>query len=631
MKIRSILTGGAIAGSLIVASPALAVSPPGGLGATTTDNGTTWVFTWTAPGDADATVHYIGGPVTPADPTPTADVTSGSPMTVPADATAFEVAAVDGSGTSGYTPITLDRVPPSISYAFGGTPTAGWYSALTITPTCSEPLTPAAACSPTTWSADGVIPPADTTITDAAGNTATATRPGFSFDGTLPAETDPSGQPAGQLLNPGPNALVASEPAFSWTKGYDALSGVDHYDLQYKKATDDEWTTIATVADHNDVGDYTARRDPDLAGPMPAMTALDWRVRVVDTAGNVYKTPSRRFKIDPTVPPAPAITGGPAAPTQQSSPTFTWTGTQDLYSWDLTAAGNDNPVRQGSGSARSVTINALPDGTYTFRVRQITGSQQAGADATRTFVIDTVAPNPPLITLRPSAPSVVAPTFAWQGEPGAYSRWTLMSSTGQVLQGPVDTPVTKVTLPTLADGTYTFQVQQIDAAGNVSAPTVEPFTVLAPLVPLSPNAALLSILPKQNATRLLPRAGKTLPTRRPVLQWHRGPRATKLYNLQIFRVTKGKGKRPPKVRKVLSAFPKGLQLRAPAKTMLPSTCYVWRVWPYTGRVFTPKPVGVSNFCIANSKTLKKAAARAAARKKAARRKAALLRARTARH
>ena len=53
--------------------------------------------------------------------------------------------------------------------------------------------------------------------------------------------------------------------------------------------------------------------------------------------------------------------------------------------------------------------------------------------------------------------------------------------------------------------------------------------------------------------------------------------------------------------KYLEVYNHNLALK---KVMKAGTCYVWRVWPYTGRAFTRKPVGVSNFCIANSKVLK---------------------------
>ena len=126
----------------------------------------------------------------------------------------------------------------------------------------------------------------------------------------------------------------------------------------------------------------------------------------------------------------------------------------------------------------------------------------------------------------------------------------------------------------------------------------------------------MTLLPKQNARRLQPKAGKTLFSRTPVLRWTRGPRGTKLFNLQIFKVAIGKNARTPKVTKILSVFPKATAYRVPKSKTRPKTCYVWRVWPYTGREFTPKPLGVSNYCIASQRVLKKKAALVAKRKAA---------------
>jgi hypothetical protein len=148
----------------------------------------------------------------------------------------------------------------------------------------------------------------------------------------------------------------------------------------------------------------------------------------------------------------------------------------------------------------------------------------------------------------------------------------------------------------------------------------------------------VTLLPRQNARRLKPKAGKTLFSRTPVLRWSRGPRGTKLFNLQIFRVSIGRNAKTPKVQKVLSVLPKGKAYRVPKRLTRPKTCYVWRVWPYTGREFTPKPLGVSNYCIASQKVLKKKAAliskrkaaKAAARAKIRARSKATLRARARR-
>ena len=53
--------------------------------------------------------------------------------------------------------------------------------------------------------------------------------------------------------------------------------------------------------------------------------------------------------------------------------------------------------------------------------------------------------------------------------------------------------------------------------------------------------------------------------------------------------------------------------------MRPGTCYVWRVWPYTGTRFTPKPLGFSNYYVAKASVLKKEGRAGGRRRKAARR------------
>ena len=73
----------------------------------------------------------------------------------------------------------------------------------------------------------------------------------------------------------------------------------------------------------------------------------------------------------------------------------------------------------------------------------------------------------------------------------------------------------------------------------------------------------------------------------------RPARTARLYNVQIFRVA-AKGR----LAKIRSVFPRGNRFRLSKRRQLPrGACYVWRVWPYMGRSFTKKPLGVSNFCV----------------------------------
>jgi len=624
------------AGALAVASPAWAVpGPPENLGVTPASpmQSHTPSISWTA-GTADpgeSIVAYEGGfgasltdPLSP----PVAPTLGDGAYT-------FSVRAVQSDGQrSDYAqlPIVVDNGAPTITFGFSSAPNAaGWRrGALTITPNCADALSGIVACtSPFAWAGgDSATATATANATDGAGNPGSGSEV-FKYDATAPALTDGTGAPAGQPSQPGPAALVASEPTFTWTPGFDATSLPDRYELQFRDTTtDNEWHTIANRDDVGGVGDYSSKREPAVwPTPLPEEHQLQWRVVTFDNAANSRSSTERFLTIDSTIPPPPQITGGPSTPIRFTSPTFSWSGTAgNTFAWDLTVPGHETPVRGPfTGPQTEWTFPSLADGAYTFRVSQVTPFGQPGAQATRAFVVDTTPPVAPTITARPPFPASGTITFGWSMEPGAFSRWQIIGAGGAVVIGPSDTPLSSVSIANLADGAYSFQVLQIDAAGNASATTSEPFTVTNPLAPgLSPSASPKVqpeyLLPAQNAARLRPKAGKTVPTRRPVLSWRRGPRGTRLYNVQIFKVVKKRKGANPTVKKVYSGFPSKRQLRAPKAKMRPGTCYVWRVWPYTGTRFTPKPLGISNFCVAKASVLKKKAAQAAARRRAAQRR-----------
>lgn len=644
-SLRHVGLAALLVAGLIAAPSALGASAPGDLASSPGSPGGAgnWTFTWTdgAP-EAGGTVTYEGGIVAGIlDDPVNAPLTSPTIIDPPEGTFYFKVRSVEpGVPPSAYAilEIVVDDTFPTATAALSG-PTGGvdgWFRAplSVLVSDCSVDVSPAE-CADRPWTAEGLfaLNAASIQLKDLVGNTSNIPIPqAFGYDATPPLSSSGGGT---SPVTPG--ALVASEPTFEWSAGVDTRSGVDRYRLVL--ATRDELEqdgpsggqVIANRPDVGGLGNYFAARDPDLR-PAALLPNVDykWWVRSIDKAGNIRNSSAFDLRIDPTVPPAPSFTGGPAAPTQDTSPTFTWQGTESNFTWKLTTAGSQQPIRQGGGPATQTTLAALADGDYVFRLTQITQAGQPSAEAARSFKVDTTAPVPPSITARPTFPSIgVSPTFSWTTEPGAFSRWSVVNAAGAVV-GPIDTPVTAAELPSLADGPYTFQVIQIDAAGNVSAATTEGFTVLSPLVPApgdDAQATFLASLPKQNALRLTPKAGTTLPTLRPVLRWKKGPRGTKLYNLQIFQVTKRKNSAKPKVTKVLSRFPRARQFRPPTKGLKPGTCYVWRVWPYTGTAFTTRPVGVSNFCVASKTVLRKKALAAAARKKAAQRRAAIARAR----
>lgn len=627
----TVLAGLAFAGSAVAvpSPPSLSISPGGPTQATSL------TANWTAAAADEGTTitGYQAGQVATADAEPGgtvgADVLSAAVDGSAEGTVFFRVRALQSDGqVSDWSTAqaVVDRTPPTVGDGAANGPRGvdGWYrSPLTFSfATCADAGgIGGAACVNLPWTGEnGQFGPGARTVrvSDTAGNVATVPLPAFKFDSVAPPRAD--------LVAPG--SLVPDEPVFRWfpraVNATPDLSGVHQFVVQYRLADDSDgrFITLAIVpGGDGGLVERTAVRGQgldaeDTPPPLPANTEIDWRVRVIDRAGNGTSGIARQFTIDPTVPPAPEITAGPAGPTRETQPTFAWAGTGDSFRWDVVPAGSQTPIRSGNTAAKEITVGALGDGAYTFRLTQFTAAGRESAEALRSFVVDTTAPTAPLILTRPTFPSLGEAIFTWSTEPGAYSRWSVADRNGALVVGPTDTPVTSATLPPLPEDAYTFAVQQIDAAGNVSPVTVEPFTVIAPLVAPAPNTAVVTMLPKQNARRLQPKAGKTVFSRTPVLRWTRGPKGTKLFNLQIFRVAVGRNARVPKVTKILSVFPKGRAFRVPKSKTRPKTCYVWRVWPYTGREFTPKPLGVSNYCVASQKVLLKKAAVIAKRRAA---------------
>lgn len=518
------------------------------------------------------------------------------------------------TGPYGSVQLIVDRTPPTISVALSPSSPNGsndWYrTSVRIDWSCSDSGGAGiASCPPDeTISSQGTGPRRTRHATDRAGNeSGSRTSPAFKLDSVAPGP--------GAMRVPTPGATVAPEPTFVWgpAPGGDT-SGIDRYEVMVRIGG--SYRAVARLS-HTGAGEYRTTRQAGVYNQaFPNNTELRWYVRTYDRAGNVggSESQSRAFRIDPTVPGPPAFTAGPNGPTNVAGPTFAWTGSHPSFAWAVSVAGTERVVVSGSGPQTQALLPPLPDDDYVFSVSQVTSFGRKGVEATRSFQIDTVAPPAPVITARPPFPTTSpTPGYAWTVEPGSFSRWRVVGAAGSALQSS-DTPMTSATVGPLGSGAYNFRVAQVDAAGNESASAVEAFSIIGPSA--ARRRAPLS-LPRQNAGRLRPRAGKTMLTRRPVLRWRGGPDAT-VYNLQVFRVLRARtaGATHP-VKKIYSVFPTKRRYRMPKAKMLPGTCYVWRVWPFVGRRFTGKPLGVSNFCVANKTALRQ---KAEAKRRAARRR-----------
>ena len=277
----------------------------------------------------------------------------------------------------------------------------------------------------------GQNPARPVTATDAAGNVGAGTVPAFNFDNAAPRSAT--------LRQPTPRAVVTAEPTFVFGPSTGPeTSGFNRYEIWVRVSG--AYRRVASVPHVAGQAEYRVTRDPALwPTVLPKGVSTSWYVRTIDNAGNGGggTGQARAFTINPNAPAPPTFTGGPEGLTNLASPTFSWTGDQPGFTWEVFAAENDTALQTGTGGATQATAGPLADGEYTFRVSQVNAFGDEGAEAARSFTVDATPPAAPVITGRPPFPtSNPSPTFTWAMEPGAFARWQVLGSGGSVSSPP---------------------------------------------------------------------------------------------------------------------------------------------------------------------------------------------------
>lgn len=501
----------------------------------------------------------------------------------------------------------VDTVAPTVTRTLAplSPPASGWYTGtVTINLTCeaaSSTASGVAACSDVVLDTpieDGSYALGGETVTDRAGNVS-APLPALTFKRD---STDPE---VASLTGPEGIANVLN-PAFTWSRvedvtpsGVNQVSGMKEYNLVIRQGS--AGGTIVhqhTVTQPAAAGEISYTGVPNLTNG----TTYFWTVQSVDVAGNTVTSAAKSFKVDTTAPDDPVFSAGPTngAATNDNTPTFTFGGVDGAtFSWetrnslDVLVAG---PGFAGTGAASTVTLPTLPDGSYSFKVKQTAPNLKESGFASALFTVDTTAPAAPTVTVSPGTTTNAQPSFGWSAaEQDGTFVWEVTGVGGVRVQGgEAPTAATSLTAAVPA-GNYAFRVRQRDRAGNLSdwsAP--EPFTVVNPAPPTGgtpPPTGTSGFRPStRNAKNLTPRVGTKVRRINTQLRWKRTKGAT-LYNIQVFRID------GTTYRKVHSAFPRGLRYKVPPKVLKAGRRYVWRVWPYLGakRRYTPAPSGISWF------------------------------------
>jgi hypothetical protein len=176
-------------------------------------------------------------------------------------------------------------------------------------------------------------------------------------------------------------------------------------------------------------------------------------VKAVDDAGNQSGVTTYTWKID-TVHPLVSITSAPPLLTNQTSATFSFVANKPGSTYQCALDGG------AFGSCSSPRLyNNLSNGSHTFAVRGV-WLTLVGPATEYSWTIDTVPPATTITSTPPADSHSRTATFAFtSGE--ANSTFTCRLNSGGL------TPCTSPHAYTgLGDGTYTFRVQAVDAAGN---------------------------------------------------------------------------------------------------------------------------------------------------------------------
>ncbi|WP_051485426.1 Ig-like domain-containing protein [Nocardioides sp. J54] len=312
------------------------------------------------------------------------------------------------------------------------------------------------------WTIDATTPLADgphaveATQTDPAGNTSGPATSGFEVDTTADAPVIES--PTSGTVTNDPTTTISgtAEPGATVTVDVDG-------------------TTYTTSADGD--GSWSVTTDPLADGSHTAVATQ------VDGAGNTSPASSPVvFTVDTEVEPPVILTPADGEVTADDTPTVTGTaepGSEVVVTiGDVELTTTADPVT----GAWEVTVpdgQALPDGEHTVSAVATDPASNTSEPATSQLIVDTTAPDAPVISTPADGSTTADPTPSVTGtaEPGAAVEvridGTLVGST--VADGTGAWSITPAT--PLADGPHTVAATQTDPAGNTSDAASNAFTV----------------------------------------------------------------------------------------------------------------------------------------------------------
>jgi hypothetical protein len=182
----------------------------------------------------------------------------------------------------------------------------------------------------------------------------------------------------------------------------------------------------------------------------------NFEVRTTDPSGNTDASPaSFSWTIDLTAPNT-TLDSGPANPSSNTTPTFTFSASEPGSSFECRIDGG------GWSSCTSPhTTAALGAGSHTFDARATDPAGNTdGTPASQTWTIDLTAPNTTIDSAPPALDNDATPTFTFSSsEPGSTFECRIDSGSWSSCTSPHTTA-------TLGEGSHAFDVRGTDQAGN---------------------------------------------------------------------------------------------------------------------------------------------------------------------
>jgi predicted phage tail protein/sugar lactone lactonase YvrE len=306
---------------------------------------------------------------------------------------------------------------------------------------------------------------------DAAGNVSQAATSDYDFDTTAPAAPSIDSTPGSPGNSRSPSWSFSGESGATYQcrllRGSTVVS--DFASCASPKAYD-----LSGQPD----GDYT------------------FSVRAVDAAGNVGPASSSSYTLDTSAPAAPSLTGSPPATGNNTRPAWWFTGEAGAtLQCQVTRGATVISPRGACTSPATYDLSGQPDGTYTFSVRAVDAAGNASSDTTSDYTLDTAVPSTPSITSSPATPgSGASPAWSFTGDAGATFQCRLMRGSSVVFDYASCTSPGGYDLTGQPDATYTFDVRETDAAGNVSGVAASSYTLdrsapAAPSIVSSPGTS----------------------------------------------------------------------------------------------------------------------------------------------